>query len=277
MRTLGSAILVIVALLLAAVAGPAIWAERNIVSEAGFVELAGPLGANADFQQGLSTLVAKQASAQLDLPPQLQGLASGIIKSTAKSLYTQPGYAQAWTETLRRSHALTFAPTADQQGQGDLHLDIAPMVALVANKVSADTGVQLPTPEEVPVSMDQPAAAKAIPLVTRLGGLGGWLAFFAVDLLLLAVVVARKRSRTLVLAGLGMALVALVWLLGSGFVVDQVKAIGAGNEVVAQFGRELGAQARASWQWGITLGFIVAAGLVLAGVLTRILGRTRTT
>ena len=277
MRTFGSAILVIAALLLAAGAGPAIWVERNIVSEAGFVELAGPLGANADFQQGLSTMVAKQASAQLNLPPQLQGLASGIIKSTAQSLYTQPGYAAAWTETLRRSHALTFDPTPNQQVQGDLHLDIAPMVSLVADKVSSDFGVQLPTPKEVPVSMDQPAVARAIPVLIRLGGLGGWLAFFAVVLLLLAVVVARKRSMTLVLAGLGMALVALAWLLGSGFAVDRINAIGAGNGVVAQFGRELGTQAQAGWQWGITFGFIVAACLVVAGVVTRMLGRTRTT
>lgn len=277
MRTLGSAILVLVSLLLAAVAGPAIWAERNIVSEAGFVELAGPLGANTDFQQGLSTMVAQQASAQLNVPPALQGLASGIIKSAAQSVYTQPGYAAAWTETLRRSHALTFAPAADQQGQGDLHLDIAPMVALVATKVSADMGVTLPTPKQVPVSLDQPAVAKAIPLVTKLGGLGGWLAFIAVDLLLLAVVVARKRSATLIWAGLGMAVVALVWLLGSGFAVDQVNALGAGNETVAQFGREIGARAQASWTWGINFGFIVAGALVVAGLIGRMMRRTRTT
>ncbi len=276
MRSLASALLVVAALLLAVVAGPAIWAERNLVSEDGFVGLAAPLGSNPDFQQGLSAMVAKQSAAQLNLPPQLQELAAAVINSSARSLYTEPGYAKAWAETLRRSHALTFTPTARQQGSGDLHLDIAPLVALVAGKVSSDTGVRLPTPGAVIVSLDQPAVAKAIPLVTRLGALGGWLAVIAVGVLLLAVVVARKRSATLMGAGLGMALVALAWHLGSALAADRAGTIGAGNEVVAQFGRALGAQAQASWQGGITWGFILAAGLVVAAVLVHMLGRSRT-
>ena len=44
MRTAGSALLVILGLLLAAVAGPALWLERNVVDGAGFAQLAGPLG-----------------------------------------------------------------------------------------------------------------------------------------------------------------------------------------------------------------------------------------
>ncbi len=277
MRSLVSAVLVIAALLLAAVAGPAIWAERNLVDGSGFVELAGPLGSNADFQKGLSSMVATQAAAQLSLPQQLQDVAAAVIKSTARSLYTQPGYADAWSETLRRSHDLTFNPSAQQQGSGDVHLDIAPLVQLVAAKVSSDTGVNLPTSKDMIVSFDQPEVAKAIPLVTRVGGMGVWLALAAVVLLLLALVVARRRARTLVLTGLGMGLVALAWLLGSGLVGDQVTAMGAGNQVVAQFGSELAAQARASWHRGITLGFIVAAVLVVVGLLTSLLGRNRTT
>ncbi|WP_054012085.1 hypothetical protein [Arthrobacter sp. ERGS1:01] len=276
MRSVGSAVLVIVALLLAAVAGPAIWAERNVVSESGFVALAGPLGANKDFQQGLTTVVATQSAAQLDLPPQLQNLAAGVIKSAARTLYTQPGYAEAWAETLRRSHALTFTPDAGQQGRGSLNLDIAPMVGLVATKVSADLGVNLPAPKEVLISMDQPTVARAIPAVTTLGGWGIWLAIFAVVLLVLAIVVARNRSLTTVLAGLGLALVALAWALASGFVAGQFANLGTGNEVAAQFGSELGALAKNSWQWGITFTFILAAGLVIGGGAARMVRRIST-
>ncbi|NVM96322.1 hypothetical protein [Arthrobacter wenxiniae] len=276
MRSLVSAVLVVLALLLAAVAGPAIWAERNIVSESGFVALAGPLGGNADFQQGLASMVARQSGAQLNLPPQLADLAAGVIGSTAHSLYTQPGYADAWSETLRRSHALTFAPTAQQRGNGDVHLDITPLVVLVAAKASADTGVTLPTPKDATVSFDQPVVAKAVPLLTKVGGMGGWAALVAAGLILLALIVARRRSLTLVLAGLGMALVALAWLLGAGIVGGRARSMGAGSDVVAQLGGELATQAQASWHWGITLGFIVAAALVVVGLLTGALGRTRT-
>lgn len=276
MRTAGSAVLVIVALLLAAVAGPSIWAQRNVVDEAGFVQLAGPLGANVEFQGGLAHVVATQSAAQLALPPQLQDLAAGLIVSAAQSLYSQPGYADAWAETLRRSHALTFTAPADQNTTGDLNLDIAPLVELVAQRVSSDVGVKFPVPKEVLISMDQPAVAKALPLVTTLAGLGGWFAFFAVDLFILALVLARNKPRTVVLAGLGLALVALAWLLGSGWVAGQFGAIGSGNEVAAQFGRDLGVLAKESWRWGINLGFILAGGLVVAGVVARILRRRPT-
>ncbi|MCQ9165844.1 MULTISPECIES: hypothetical protein [unclassified Arthrobacter] len=277
MRSLVSAILVIAALVLAAISGPAVWTERNIVDQSGFVALAGPLGANADFQQALSSMVARQATAKLNLPPELQGLAAGIIKSTSQSLYTQPGYPEAWSETLRRSHTLTFDPSAQQQGSGDVHLDVAPLVGLVGAKISADTGVSLSTPKQVLVSLDQPTVAKAIPVVTKVGAAGQWLALAAVLLLLLAVAVARRRALTLVLAGLGMGVVALAWLVGTGSAAGQVSRIGAGSAVVARFGSELAAQAQASWQWGIVLGFIVAVALVVVGLLTGLLGRGRAT
>lgn len=277
MRTIGSAVLVILALLLAAVAGPSIWAERNVVSESGFVQLAGPLGDNREFQQGLTAVVAKEAAAQLNLPSQLQNLAAGMIASSAASLQSEPGYAQAWTQTLQRSHALTLHPGDNEAASGDLTLDVAPLVGLVATKISSDIGVKLPVPPAVLVNLDQPTVAAAIPVVTALGGMSGWLAFFAVDLFVLAVVVARKRALTTLLTGVGFALVALTWKLGAGALASQFARIGTGNDIAEQFGRELGQLAQESWQWGINVSFALAGGIIAAGVITLILGRRHTT
>lgn len=276
MRSAGSAVLVIVALLLAAVAGPSIWMQRNVVDEAGFVQLAGSLGANKEFQDGLANVVATQSAAQLALPPQLQNLAAELIATAARSLSSQPGYADAWAETLRRSHALTFAPTADQNITGELNLDIAPLVGLVANNVSADVGVKLPVPPEVLISVDQPAVAKALPLVSAVAGVGVWFMVFAVALFALAVVVARYKARTVVLAGLGLALVALAWLLGSNWVAGRFVDISPANDVAAQFGSQLGELVKESWQWGIAAGFVLAGCLVVVGVLARMVRRTPT-
>ncbi|MDD0859010.1 hypothetical protein NHF46_17300 [Arthrobacter alpinus] len=183
MRTVGSALLVILGLLLlAAVAGPALWLERNVVDGAGFAQLAGPLGTNSEFQEGLSALAADQATASMNLPPQLNELAGALINSAARSIYTNPGYEVAWTQTLQRSHKLTFDAAGNQDVQGDLKLDIAPLVELVAAKVTADLGVPLPTPKEVVVSLEQPQVAKVLPLASALGGASGWMAFIAVDL-----------------------------------------------------------------------------------------------
>ncbi|WP_218712413.1 hypothetical protein [Arthrobacter sp. BF1] len=277
MRTAGSALLVILGLLLAAVAGPALWLERNVVDGAGFAQLAGPLGTNSEFQEGLSALAADQATASLNLPPQLNELAGALIISAARSIYSDPGYEAAWTQTLQRSHKLTFDAAGNQEVQGDLKLDIAPLVELVAAKVAQDLGVPLPTPKEVVVSLEQPQVAKVLPLASALGGASGWMAFIAVDLLALGVIVAKRRALTLILGGAGLAAVALLWQLGSGFVESALAGLVVGTEIAQQFGIQLGALARASWQGGITATFLIAGVMAAAGVVALIVKGRRTT
>ncbi len=58
MRTLVAAIMVLLALVLTAVAVPAIWADRHVVQEDGFVAMAAPLGSDTAFQQALADDVA---------------------------------------------------------------------------------------------------------------------------------------------------------------------------------------------------------------------------
>ncbi|SEF03355.1 hypothetical protein SAMN04489740_3894 [Arthrobacter alpinus] len=277
MRTAVSALLVILALVVAAVAGPALWLQKNVIDQAGFVQLAGPLGSNKSFQEGLSALAASQATASVDLPPQLTDLAAALIQSAAQSIYTEPGYDAAWTETLKRSHALTFAAAGNKDIQGDLQLDIAPLVALVAAKVSDSTSVPLATPKDVVVALEQPELARLLPAATTLGGWAGWMAFIAVDLLVLALVAARRRSLTLILAAAGLATVALVWLFASGVVQSVLTGMATGPAAAQQFGVELGALARESWQGGINATFVIAGVLALAGVATLIIKRRRTT
>lgn len=277
MRTAGSAVLIVVALLLAAVAGPSMWLQRNVVDGAGFAQLAGPLGSNKEFQEGLSALAASQATASLDLPPQLENLAAAVIGSAARGIYSDPGYEAAWTQTLERSHKLTFEAAGNPDIQGDLLLDIAPLMALVGAKVGADLGVKLPTPADVVVNMEQPNVARILPIATTLGAWGIWLALAAVVLLVVGVFVAPRRALALLLAGAGLAVVALVWLLGSGMVESILANLAVGPEAAKQVGVQLGALARNSWQGGITTTFVIAAATAAAGVATLMLGRRRTT
>ncbi|MHA7268937.1 hypothetical protein [Arthrobacter sp. HLT1-20] len=277
MRTAGSAILIIVALLLASVAGPAVWLQRNVIERDGFVALAGPLGSNKEFQDALATMVATQTTASLKLPPQLEQLAAAIVTSTARSLYTDPGYAPAWTDTLERSHALSFAAAGNKDIQGDLQLDVAPLVAMVAGRVSKDLGVTLDTPKEVVVSLEQPQAARLLPLATTLGGWSAWMAGIAAGLLVLGVFVSRRRSLAVIFAGVGLAVVALLWLLASGMVGGVLANLAVGPAAASQMGVQLAALAQDSWQSGITATFIVAAVLAAVGGTTLILARRRTT
>ncbi|NUS36675.1 MAG: hypothetical protein HOQ04_09525, partial [Pseudarthrobacter sp.] len=54
MRTFVSAVATLLGLLLAAVAVPAVWVDRTIVREDGFVRLAAPLGKDSEFQKKLA-------------------------------------------------------------------------------------------------------------------------------------------------------------------------------------------------------------------------------
>lgn len=277
MRTAGSAILIIVALLLAAVAGPAMWLQHNVVDGAGFAKLAGPLGGNKEFQGGLSALAASQATESLDLPPQLENLAAAVIGTAARGIYGDAGYEAAWTQTLERSHRLTFEAAGNQDIQGDLLLDIAPLMALVAANVGNELGVELPTPADVVVNLEQPDVARILPVATTLGAWGGWLALAAAGLLLLGVLAAPRRALAMVLAGAGLAVVALVWLLASGIIESVLANLAVGPEAARQIGIQLGALARASWLDGITATFVIAGVTAAAGVAALMLGRRRTT
>lgn len=276
MRSLLSAFLILAALVVAAVAGPALWLQKNVVDQQGFVALAGPLGSNQGFQEGLSSMLAEQATASMNLPPQLSAIAGTLISSAAQSVYTEPGYEDAWRATLQRSHELTFAAAGNKDIAGDIMIDVAPLVSLVADKVAGDLPFTIPAPGNTVVSVEQPQAAKLLPAVTMLGGWSGWLLVAAVVLLIVGVVSARRRGLTLVLAGVGLGLVALVWMLAAGFVETSLVNLAAGPESARQIVAELGTLARTSWQRGINVTFVAAAVIAGLGVATLIVRPRRT-
>jgi hypothetical protein len=131
-RTFVSAVATLLAILLAAVAVPAIWLDRNIVQEQGFVELASPLGTNSGFQQGLATAAVGTIDTSA-VPGFLEDLVRPALENAAASMVGLPGYPAAWEETLRRSHRLSFAAPQAEAGEAgeaasSLTLDVAPLV-----------------------------------------------------------------------------------------------------------------------------------------------------
>lgn len=277
MRTAGSAILVILALLLGAVAGPSLWLQRHVVDQEGFVALASPLGNDKEFQESLTILVSSKAVASLELPPLLNDLAVQVVNAAARNLYTDPAYQQAWSQTLQRSHALNFAGAANADAASELKLDIAPLVELVAAKVAADVGVTVPTSAEIVVVTDQPEIARVLPVAATLGSWSGGMVFIAGGLLVVGVIIARRRSLTVLAAGVGLALVALVWLLASGAAESYLSALAIGEQPATELGSRLAALAKDSWEGGITATFVGGAALAAAGVAALIVTRRHTT
>ncbi|NUP59089.1 MAG: hypothetical protein HOQ06_06385, partial [Pseudarthrobacter sp.] len=160
MRTFVSAVATLLGLLLAAVAVPAVWVDRTIVREDGFVRLAAPLGKDSEFQKKL----AAAAVGTIDtgaVPGFLSGLVQPMLEKAAESLTGLPGYPAAWEETLRRSHRLSFpdrgAEPTEGSGASTLTLDVAPLVALGSEEISRATRLPLDPPTQTLINVGQPA------------------------------------------------------------------------------------------------------------------------
>jgi hypothetical protein len=274
MRTLFAALAALLAVLLTAVAVPAIWLDRNVVSSSGFVALASPLGAGDDFRTALADTTAKAVTANLKVPPTLLAVVQPVIASSTKALTEDPAYPAAWQDVLRRSHELTVERAGDSDDGSALILDVAPMLNLVVDKVAAELGQQVSMPQEVLITLGGPGQRETIAQVVRFAPLFYWLGAAAVLSFVLALLIARRRSTTAALLGIGLASVAVVWKLTMDQVVTRVVAKSTGNPVAEIFKNDLVTAASAAFQPWIVTTLVFAALLAIAGTLGRIFARS---
>lgn len=278
MRTLFSAFAGIAAVVLFCVAVPALWLDQHVVQEEGFIELAAPLGSDPQFQSQLADATADTVIADADFAPGLAELVRPLVEGAAESLTDHPGYQEAWNETLQRSHELTFtaAPPAEAQGGGAITLDIAPLVALVTEDAAAAIGSDIPVPPQVLVGFGQADHGQAIQFIENYAGLAVPFAAASGVAFVLAMVIARRRSTTLVLIGFGVALSAGLWKLGTEFAVRQVSASTDEHALADLFKDYFVSTAESSFNAWIIAG--VGAGIImmLLGLIARIFAGSRT-
>jgi hypothetical protein len=280
LRTFVAAVAVLIGLAMAAVAVPAIWVDRNIVQEDGFVALAAPLGKDPVFQQRLAAAAVGSLSASEQLPESLTELVRPILENTAQSLTSVPGYPEAWAETLRKSHRLSVVDPnslpAEAGGAASLTLDVAPLVGLVAKQLSEATTVPLEAPGQVLISVGSSEQRQLVERIAAYAPLGYAVAIGAGIAFLLAFVAARRRWTVLAGAGVGALVLAGVWKLASGVAGAAVSAASSGNEVAELFKREFVAASTASFdQWILTTAVAGVALLGLGTVLRVVSGRRR--
>jgi hypothetical protein len=276
LRTFLSAVAVLLGVLLSAVAIPAIWVDRNVVDEDGFVALSAPLGQDADFQQRLAAAAVGTIDTS-SIPDALAGLVEPVAEAAAGSLTGLPGYPAAWEESLRKSHRLSFADPASLPAEADtatsLTLDVAPLVALAVEELSRTTGLTLEAPEQTLINVGQPDQRQWIERLSAYAPLAYSLAIGAGIALALALVLARRRWTVFFSAGVGALLLAALWTFGSQWARDAVVGTASGNEVADRFKDGFVAAASSSFQsWisgtAVAGGVLLAAGLVI-GIASR--------
>lgn len=280
MRTFVSAAATVLAVVLAAVAVPAIWLDRSIVQEQGFVELAAPLGRNPEFQQGLAAAAIGTIDTS-SVPNFLLDLVRPVLENAAASLTSLPGYPAAWEETLRKSHRLSFAgsvagssPEASA-ASSSLTLDVAPLVALGSGEISRATGLPLDPPEQTLINVGQPEQKAWTERLSTYAPAGYLLAGGSAVALLLALVAARRRWTVLVGAGAGALLLAVLWGVGAQVGSAAALAADSGNEVANMFRNEFVAASAGHFQSWIWVAAMTGGTLVLVGTVSGLIPRKR--
>jgi hypothetical protein len=276
LRTFVSAAAVLVGLLMAAVAVPAMWVDRNIVQEEGFVALTAPLGKNPAFQQRLATAAVDGLASGAGIPAALTELARPVLDHAAQSLTGLPGYSEAWAETLRKSHRLTFADPStlppEVDGTSSLTLDVAPLVGLVAKQVAEATTLPLEAPGQVLIHIGQSNQRQLIERVTVYAPMGYAVAVGAGIAFVLAFVAARRRWAVLVGMGVGALVLAGAWKLASDAAGAAVAGTSSGNDVAELFKNEFVEASSASFGQWIVVAAVAGAALLAAGVAVRVAG-----
>lgn len=278
MRSFVSAAAAVLAVLLAAVAVPAIWVDRTIVQEQGFVDLAAPLAENSEFQQQLAVAAVGTIDTSA-VPGFLSDMVRPVLEDAASSLTGLPGYPAAWEEALRKSHRLSFAgPATDDAGSApasSLTLDVAPLVSLGAEEISRATRLPLDPPDKTLINVGQPEHKEWTERLTTFAPAGYLLAGGSAIALLLALVAAHRRWTVVAGAGVGALLLAVAWAFGSQLASAAVVSADSGNEVANMFRDELVAASVADFQ-GWTMSAAITGGvLVLLGLAAGFASRKR--
>jgi hypothetical protein len=277
-RTFVSALATLLAILLAAVAVPAIWLDRNIVQEQGFVELAAPLGTDSEFQHGLAAAAVGTIDTSA-VPGFLEDLLRPALEDAAASMTGLPGYPAAWEETLRRSHRLSFeareAEAADTASASSLTLDVAPLVALGAEEISRTTRLPLDPPDQTLINVGQPEQKEWTERLSTYAPAGYLLAGVSMVALLLALVAARRRWMVLVGAGLGALVLTAVWTVGWQLGSAAVLARDSGSEVANMFRDAFVPAATVDFEGWILAAAITGGVLLIVGVVAGFIPRKR--
>ncbi|MCH0540844.1 hypothetical protein I3F58_14945 [Streptomyces sp. MUM 203J] len=252
-RSLGSALLILVAALLALLSVVAVWANSIVQDTDRYVATVGPLASDPDVQQAVTNRVTdvvleqidvgalvKQltdAAAQQGVPPRLAELLGDLdgpienglrqlVASTVNQVVTSSAFETVWVEANRRAHAvLDQALTGSSDGVVQLEddqvvIDLGPIVADVRERlVDAGLSVAANIPDVrtdfVVFASDDIGKVRTYVRVLEL--LGGWLPVIALLVAAAGVFVAFNRRHALI--GAAVAVFVAMLVLGIGLTV----------------------------------------------------------
>ncbi|MGO4591420.1 hypothetical protein [Paenarthrobacter sp. 2TAF44] len=278
MRSFISAVAVVLALMLTAVAVPAAWADVNVVKEDGFVHLAGALGKDPEFQSRLATAAVGNFESSVNLPEPLKSVAADALREAASGMQSWPEYPKAWEETARNSHRLNFEggkQAEETVSHTALLLDIGPLIRLIRDRLSSASGLQIEVPAESLVTMGEPSQKQLVERLAAFAPLWWLAALGAVVSVLLALAAARRRSIVMVSLGLGGLVLVALWSAMVDLAGGLMGSLSSGNGVAELFKQEFFSAVRTGFGEWIVIAAVVSGAVLALGVIGWILSARR--
>jgi len=250
---------------------PMLWVSHNIASEDGWVGFTAGFVQDDELRDAVISVVSGAALAQTALPSAVAGTVQQAFEQIVRTAAQRPGFVDAWRESLRRTHRLTF----DSHSTSDrLIADIGPLATFVVRDVSKDLPVPLTVPDSVKIPIYEspnPDIIRQVSASSARAKLGLTVASIAMAVSML---MAGSVGGAMCRLGFGLLAVAAVVFATTGFAVPtMLERAPAGTEFAKQMRDLLVAHTSASFNaWALTLavlGGLGAAGGLVLGTLRR--------
>jgi uncharacterized membrane protein YozB (DUF420 family) len=238
----GSAILIIVACVLAPLSVASVWASNQLSDTDQYVQTVAPLADDPAVQdalanevttavfenldvEGFTTEALETIAAQPDVPPRVADLlptlaipitdgVESFTRDQVDAFFASPQFAELWAEVNGIAHEQVVRLLEGNQGgavsaqDNQITLNLAPIVAAVQARM-VDRGFELaaniPEVDRTFVLAESDSITQAQGFYSTLNTLGMWLPVIALVLLVVGVVLARDRRRALLKGALGIA------------------------------------------------------------------------
>jgi len=287
--------LVVLACVLAPIAGTAIWINNQVTKTDRYTRTVKPLASDPDIQAVIAANVTRtlfenvdvRARASEALPPRAKFLAGPLAnglrtftENTTQRFLDSPAFQRLWLELNTRAHHQLVKVLTGEGGRaiktrnGQVVIDLAPVLARVQDRLQA-RGVNVfdrVPPGAIPTSfvlLDSKQLEQAQGGVRLLKAVAIGLPLLVLALIAAAIGLSGQRRRTLLQASLGiaasMAVLAILLILGRSVYLDQVAGPRLPHDAAAAFYDILVHYLRLGLRIVAAVALLVAAGAYLSG------------
>jgi hypothetical protein len=260
-----------VAVVAAVITVPALWVATHVAEEDGYVAFTRSFVDDTEFRNAIIATITDDVATRSGMPTSLKPVVERALREVATRTAERPGFAEAWEESARRTHRLTFGPDADTDR---MTADIGPIASFVGEQVTRDLPVRVQTPDKLLVPVyDAPdrevlEQVEKTPDRSRVGLLVVGVAS------LLCLLFARRRINAVVGLGAGAVITGGVLLAGTGLALPEVLDRTPARTPFAREMRDLlvdrASDSLNQWlMWFLVIGGVVLVLAVLGRALPR--------